>query len=48
MSADHWGATVHFELPYEKWGIKNPSTLFLRVSNMVEIEIAASGSIVRH
>ena len=48
MSADHWGATVHFELPYEKWGIKNPSTLFLRVSNMVEIEITASGSIVRH
>jgi polyisoprenoid-binding protein YceI len=48
MSPDRWNAVVHFELPYEKWGIKNPSTLFLRVSNMVEIEIAASGNLSRH
>src|SRR5271168_2582375 len=29
---DHWAATLHFVVPYASWGIKNPSTLFLRVS----------------
>ena len=47
ISADHWTATVHFSVPYEKWGMKNPSTLFLRVSDTVEIELAATGSVVR-
>jgi len=47
MSADHWNATVHFTVPYAKWGMKNPSTLFLRVSDSVEIDLAASGSVVR-
>ncbi len=44
MAADHWNATVHFTVPYEKWGMKNPSTLFLRVSDSVEIDLVASGS----
>lgn len=47
-SGDHWSATVHFTLPYAKWGMKNPSTLFLRVSDTVEIDLAAAGNIVRH
>jgi len=38
-------ALVHFEVPYEKWGLKNPSTLFLRVSNKVEIDVHAVGTI---
>ena len=46
MSADHWTAKVHFTVPYAKWGMKNPSTLFLRVSNTVEIDLAATGPIV--
>ncbi len=45
MSADHWTAAVHFTVPYEKWGMKNPSTLFLRVNNSVEIDLVAAGSI---
>lgn len=45
MSPDHWSATVHFTVPYEKWGMKNPSTLFLRVNDFVEIDIAAAGNI---
>ncbi len=32
-------ATAKFNVPYVKWGMKNPSTLFLRVSQEVEITI---------
>jgi len=46
MSADHWIATVHFTIPYAKWGMKNPSTLFLRVNDYVEIDLVAAGSVV--
>jgi polyisoprenoid-binding protein YceI len=45
MSADHWTATVHFTIPYAKWGMKNPSTLFLRVNDYVEIDLVAAGSV---
>jgi polyisoprenoid-binding protein YceI len=33
--------TTHFAIPYVKWGMKNPSTLFLRVSDKVEIDATA-------
>lgn len=46
ISADHWTATVHFTVPYQKWGMKNPSTLFLRVNDFVEIDLMAAGSVV--
>jgi polyisoprenoid-binding protein YceI len=32
-------ATTHFTIPYVKWGLKNPSTVFLRVSDKVELSI---------
>ena len=32
-------ATGTFKVPYIKWGLKNPSTLFLRVNDTVEITI---------
>ncbi|HKH98783.1 MAG TPA: YceI family protein [Candidatus Sulfotelmatobacter sp.] len=48
MSADHWSATVHFTIPYAKWGMKNPSTLFLRVNDSVEIDLIAAGNVVQH
>lgn len=38
-----WTATLHGESPYTQWGMKNPSTLFLRVSDKVELEIRATG-----
>src|SRR5579863_5335867 len=47
LSADNWSATVHFTVPYEKWGMKNPSTLFLRVNDSVEIDLTAAGSVVQ-
>jgi polyisoprenoid-binding protein YceI len=42
---DHWTANVHFTVPYAKWGMKNPSTLFLKVSDTVEIDMSAAGSV---
>lgn len=47
MATDHWTATVHFTVPYAKWGMKNPSTLFLRVNDSVEIDLVAAGSVVK-
>ena len=41
---DHWIADTHFTIPYVKWGLKNPSTLFLRVSESVEIDVHATGT----
>ena len=40
---DHWVLDLHFTIPYVKWGIKNPSTFLLRVSQSVEIDVHASG-----
>src|SRR5580700_10793664 len=42
---DRWTATVHFTVPYAKWGMKNPSTLFLRVDDSVQIDLALAGSV---
>ena len=47
MSADHWTATVHFTVPYANWGMKNPSTLFLRVDDSVEIDLVAAGNLTK-
>lgn len=47
MAADHWSASLHFTIPYAKWGMKNPSNFFLHVSDSVEIEIAAGGSVAK-
>jgi polyisoprenoid-binding protein YceI len=46
MSAAHWNATVHFTVPYAAWGMKNPSTLFLKVNDSVEIDLTAVGNVV--
>jgi hypothetical protein len=45
IAPDRWNATLHFAVPYEKWGMKNPSTLFLKVSDAVQIDLTASGSV---
>ena len=47
-SGEQWTAMVHFTVPYQKWGMKNPSTLFLRVSDTVEIDLVAAGTVGRH
>ena len=39
MEPEQVTATMRFPVPYVKWGMKNPSTLLLRVKDTVEIEI---------
>lgn len=39
-------ATTKFDVPYQAWGMKNPSTLFLKVDDKVEIEISTVGTVV--
>ena len=36
-------ATGKFVVPYVQWGMKNPSTLFLKVNEKVEIDVTALG-----
>ena len=38
-------AEAHFSVPYASWGMKNPSTLFLKVGEKVDHEIHATGHI---
>jgi polyisoprenoid-binding protein YceI len=37
-------ATIDFQVPFVKWGMKDPSTLFLRVKDTVQIELRAIGT----
>jgi len=43
MGPDQPAVAMHFTIPYIQWGMKNPSTLFLRVNDKVDIEIQAFG-----
>lgn len=40
-SQDQIKITTHFIVPYVQWGMKNPSTLFLRVGDKVDIDVRA-------
>lgn len=39
--------SVHFEIPYVEWGMKDPSTFILRVDKKVKIELDATGQITQ-
>jgi polyisoprenoid-binding protein YceI len=38
-----WTAKASFQVPYARWGMKNPSKLFLRVDDEVQVQFRASG-----
>lgn len=46
MKSDQVSVTMQFSVPYLKWGMRNPSTFVLRVSDKAEIEIRAAGRIL--
>lgn len=41
----HFTATSYLSIPYVKWGMKDPSTIILRVKKTVELEIRIAGTI---
>ena len=45
LAGDQLTATTNFVIPYVEWGLKNPSTFILRVSDKVDIDIHASGHV---
>lgn len=45
VSGDQVTATTTFVVPYQEWGMKNPSVLFLRVDGKAEVSVSAVGRI---
>lgn len=45
VKGDQVSAKFHFVVPYVEWGMKNPSTLVLRVGKEVSIDIVATGQL---
>jgi polyisoprenoid-binding protein YceI len=39
-----WTAKASFQIPYVQWGMKNPSVLFLKVGDTVQVQFYAAGS----
>jgi polyisoprenoid-binding protein YceI len=44
--ANNLSAHTHIVIPYIAWGLKNPSTFMLHVSDKVEVDISAAGRLV--
>jgi polyisoprenoid-binding protein YceI len=40
-----WTAKASFQVPYEQWGMKNPSFFVLKVGDTVQVDFHATGSI---
>ncbi len=45
LTGDRWRGTSKFEVPYVKWGIKNPSNFLLRVKPVVNVDLEMSGEV---
>lgn len=45
IEGNNWTAKTSFEIPYAKWGMKNPSVLLLRVSGVVSVTFQAAGNV---
>jgi polyisoprenoid-binding protein YceI len=38
-------AATHFAIPYVKWGLQDPSVLFLKVSDEVDLDVSTEGHV---
>jgi polyisoprenoid-binding protein YceI len=45
LTGDRWKGTTKFEVPYVKWGIKNPSNFLLKVKPVVTVEVEMSAEV---
>jgi len=45
VSGDQLHATGSFSVPYVQWGVKDPSTLMLRVNKEVQIDLSLNGTL---
>jgi len=45
LAGSAWTAQASFQVPYVQWGMKNPSVLFLKVGDTVQVEFHAAGSL---
>ncbi|HTC67284.1 MAG TPA: YceI family protein [Candidatus Acidoferrum sp.] len=45
LKADEWSGTAAFEVPYIKWGLKNPSNFLLKVKPFVDVQLDLAGSV---
>jgi polyisoprenoid-binding protein YceI len=45
LTGDRWKGTGKFEVPYVKWGIKDPSNFLLKVKPVVDVELEMSGDV---
>jgi polyisoprenoid-binding protein YceI len=44
FAGDHWKGTAKFDVPYTKWGIKDPSNFLLKVKPVVNVELELAGT----
>ena len=47
LEGNTWTAKASFRVPYASWGMKNPSVLFLRVANVVDVQFHAAGNLMQ-
>jgi polyisoprenoid-binding protein YceI len=45
LSGNRWRGTGTFDVPYVKWGIKDPSNFLLKVKPVVHVEVEMSGEV---
>jgi polyisoprenoid-binding protein YceI len=44
LTSGQWKGTASFSVPYNDWGLKNPSNFLLKVDHTVSIEVQMAGS----
>jgi polyisoprenoid-binding protein YceI len=44
FTGDHWKGSTKFDVPYTKWGIKDPSNFLLKVKPVVNVDLELAGT----